>query len=91
MPFVRDRSKINVSEGAMILADSLRILAGMISKPVALDGFKFLIVEITLPSGIFGENSNCSCGNWLASSITRGSGLLHCSSPHSAASSVLCL
>ena len=85
MPVVRDRLKMIVSEGAMTFADSLRSLAGILPKPVALDGFKFLRVEITLSTRI-GENVNCARGDWLASSITRGSVLLHCSSLHSPAS-----
>ena len=39
--------KMNVSEGAMILADSLRIGMNFIQTN-ALDGFKFLRVKITL-------------------------------------------
>ena len=58
MPVVRDRLKMNVSEGAMILADNLRILAGILSRPVTLDVFKFLRGETALSTRI-GKNLNC--------------------------------
>lgn len=55
MYVVRDRLKINVNEGAMILEDSLITLTGIFSKTVALDGFNFLTVEKTISTRI-GEN-----------------------------------
>ena len=55
MSVVRDRLKINVSEGAMILEDSLITVTGIFSTTVALDGFNFLTIEKTISTRI-GEN-----------------------------------
>ena len=50
---------MNGSESANDIRRWLRILAENLSKPVALDGFKFLKVEITLSIRIC-ENLNCA-------------------------------
>ena len=55
IPVVSDKSKMKVSEGAIISADNFKILAGVLSKPVALHAFRPLKVEATLSTCI-GEN-----------------------------------
>ena len=48
-----------VKGGAIILADSLRILGGILSRPVVLFALRPLRVEATLSTRI-GENLNCA-------------------------------
>ena len=48
-----------VKDGATILADSLRILGGILSRLVVLFAFRPLNVDATLSTGI-GENLNCA-------------------------------
>ena len=50
-----DKLKMKVNEGAIMFADNFKILAGILSKPVALHAFKALRVEVTLSTSI-GEN-----------------------------------
>ena len=61
MPGVMRQIKDEREWGCNDIHRQLRILAGVLSKPVALDGFKFLSAEITLLTRI-GENLNCACG-----------------------------
>ena len=46
---------MNVNEGAIMFADNFRILAGILSIPVALHAFRPLRVEATLSTDI-GDN-----------------------------------
>lgn len=72
-----------VKDGATILADSLRILGGILSRPVVLFAFRPLKVDTTLSTGI-GENSNCAHRNELILSLVVWA-ILHDSSSYSAA------
>ncbi len=54
-PVASDRLKMNVNEGAIMFADNFRILAGILSRPVALHAFRPLRVEATLSTDI-GDN-----------------------------------
>ena len=71
-----------VKDGATILADSLRILEGILSRPVVLFAFRPLKVDTTLSTGI-GENLNCAHRNELMLSLVVWA--LHDSSSYSAA------
>ena len=53
--FTSDKLKIKVNEGAIMFADNFKILAGILSKPVALHAFGSLRVEATLSTSI-GKN-----------------------------------
>ena len=57
-----------VKDGAAILADSLRILGGILSRPVVLFAFRPLKVDATFSTGI-GENLNCAHRNELILSL----------------------
>ena len=48
IPVPSDKLKMKVSEGEIISADNFKILAGILSKPVALHAFRPLKVEATL-------------------------------------------
>lgn len=72
-----------VKEGTTILADSLRVLGGISSRPVVLFAFRPLKVDATLSTGI-GENLNCAHGNELILSLVVWA-VLHDSSSYSAA------
>jgi len=50
------------------LADSLRVLGGILSRPVVLFAFRLLKVDATLSTGI-GENLNSAHGNELILSL----------------------
>ena len=69
--------------GETILADSLRILAGILSRPVVLFAFRPLKVDATLSTRI-GENLNCAHGNELILSFVVWA-VLYDSSSYSAA------
>ena len=72
-----------VKDGATILADSLRILGGILSRPVVLFAFRPLKVYTTLSTGS-GENLNCAHMNELILSLVVWA-ILHDSSSYSAA------
>ena len=72
-----------VKDGATILADSLRVVGGILSKPVLLFAFRPRKVEATFSTGI-GENLNCVHGNELILSLIVWA-ILHDSSSYSAA------
>ena len=72
-----------VKDGAAILADSLRILGGILSRPIVLFAFKTLKVDTTLSTGI-GENLNSAHWNELILSLVVWE-ILHDSSSYSAA------
>ena len=55
VPVASDKLKIKVNEGAIMFADNFKILAGILSKPVALHAFRSLRAEATLSTSI-GEN-----------------------------------
>ena len=57
-----------VRDGATVLADSLRVLGGILSRPVVLFAFRPLKVDATLSTGI-GENLNCAHGIELILSL----------------------
>ena len=48
MPVASDKLKMKDSEDAIIFADNFKILAGILSKPVALHAFGPLSMEATL-------------------------------------------
>ena len=54
MPVASDKLKVKNNEGAIMLADSFKILVGILSKPVALHAFRPVRVEATSKS--VGEN-----------------------------------
>ena len=72
-----------VKDGATILAGSIRIFEGILSRPVALFAFRPLKVDTTLSTGI-GLNLNCTHRNELILSLVVWA-LLHDSSSYSAA------
>ena len=72
-----------VKGGATILADSLRILGGILSRPVVLFAFRPLKVDATLSTRI-GGNLNCAHRNELILSLVLWA-ILHDSSSYSAA------
>lgn len=48
-----------VKDGTAIRTDGLRVLGGILSRPVVLFAFRPPKVDATLPTGI-GENLNCT-------------------------------
>jgi len=72
-----------VKDGATILADSLRVLGGILSGAVALFAFGPLKADATL-STVIGENLNCAHRNELILSLVVRA-ILHDSSSYSAA------
>ena len=72
-----------VKDGATILTDNLRILGGILSRPVVLFAFRPLKVDATLLTGI-GANLNVAHRNELILSLIVWS-ILHDSSSYSAA------
>ena len=72
-----------VKDGATILADSLRVLGGILSRPVVLFAFRPFKVGATLSTGI-GKNLNCTHGNELILSLVAWT-ILHGSSSYPAA------
>ena len=72
-----------VNDSATILADSLRVLGGILSRAVALfASFRPLKANATLSTGI-GENLNCAIRNELILSLVVWA-ILHDSSSYSA-------
>ena len=72
-----------VKDGATILAESLRVLGGILSRAVAIFAFRPLKADATLSTGI-GENLNCANRNELIFSLVVWA-ILHDSSLYSAA------
>ena len=64
IPVASDKLKMKISESAIISADNFKILAGILSKPVALHAFRPLKVEATLSTCI-GENIKKVSEDWL--------------------------